>query len=293
MTEENKVRLQHYVPRVYLKNFSTFNGEEYYVWVFDKVTEKIFQTNIKKIALEEEFYNKVSEEQTTEKTLRDIETKFDIVAQKLISVKDLAMLDDQEKDVLAEFIAYQMIRTKEVREEIKDIPKQLLEKYGDDMDPNFKYQVVNSMTKDSLREMQNNILMNIEIFKKRIRNLKWIISINKTKFPFWTSDNPVIEYNEVDLFPYGNLGLDCFGFEMHFPINAMLTLTICDNRRFIELPYKEIIKDYRRIVRERDLQVGYSTRFIFSIDKNFGFAQMKVRENSLIKDPNRKRAKIN
>jgi ribosomal protein S17E len=290
---EEKVKIQHYVPRTYLKNFSSFNGGEYYIWVFDKLTEKVFQTNIKNIAFEEEFYNKVSEEQTTEKTLRDIETKFDIVAQKLISVKDLDMLIGEEKDVLAEFIAYQMIRTKGVREEIKDIPKQLLEKYGDNMNSNFKEQVVDSMTKDSLRKMQNNIIGNIEVFKKRIKNLKWIVSINKTKFPFWTSDNPVIEYNEIDLFPYGNLGLDCFGFEMHFPINTMLTLTICDNRRFIELPSKEIIKDYRRIVRERDLQVGYSTRFIFSIDNNFSFAQMKVRENPLIKDPNRKRVTIN
>jgi hypothetical protein len=66
---ENKVRIQHYVPNVYLKNFSHFNGKEHYIWVFDKETEKIFQTNIKDIAFGEEFYDKVSEEQVTEKTL--------------------------------------------------------------------------------------------------------------------------------------------------------------------------------------------------------------------------------
>ncbi len=293
MGKEKKVRLQHYVPRVYLKNFSSFNEKEHYIWVFDKETEKIFQTNIKNIAFEEEFYNKVSEEQITEKTLRDIETKFDIVIQKLIFVKEIDKLSIEEKDILAEFIAYQMIRTKETKEELKDVSKQFFDKYGDQLASNLKEQVINSMKKESLRKIHNDLIGNMEEFKKRIKNLKWILLINKTKFPFWTSDNPVAEYNEVDLFPYGNLGLECFGFEIHFPISPILALIICDNRRFMNLPPKEIIKDYRRIVRERDFQVRYSTRFTFSNENKFSFAQMMVKENPKIKNPNRKRVTIN
>jgi len=289
---ENKVIIQHYVPRAYLKNFSYFNGKECYIWVFDKEGEKIFQTNIKKIAFENEFYDKVSEEQTTEKTLRNIEAKFDIVIQKLISVKEIDKLSVEEKDILAEFISYQMIRTKESRIMLEDVFKQFFEKYGDKLAPNLKKQAINSMKKDSIRKTHNNLIGDMEKFKKRIKNLKWILLINKTKFPFWASDNPVAEYNEVDLSPYGNLGLECFGFEMHFPISPKVALIICDNRRFMNLPSKEIIKDYRRIVRERDLQVRYSTRFTFSNENNFSFAQMMIKENPKIKDSNRKRLTI-
>ncbi len=289
---EQKVKMQHYVPRVYLKNFSNFNGKEHYIWVFDKETGNIFQTNIKNIAFEEEFYDKISDEQTIEKTLRDIESKFDIAVKKLISIKDINKLSIEERDILSEFIAYQMIRTKETRKMLKDASEQFFEKYGDKLAPNLKEQVINSTKKEHLRKMHTGLIGDMEEFKQRIKNLKWILLINKTKFPFWTSDNPVAEYNEIDLSPYGNLGLECFGFEMHFPISPKIALIICDSRRFGILPPKEVIKDYRRIIIEKDFQVRYSTRFTFSNDNNFNFAQMMVKENPKIKDPNRKRVTL-
>ena len=286
---EQKVKVQHFVPRVYLKNFSYFNGKEYYVWVFDKEKEEIFQTNIKNIAFEQEFYNTLSEDQDVEKILQQIETKFDPVIQKLISIKNLDELTIDEKDVIAEFVAYQMIRTKETRNTLKDTSKQFFEKYGEELSESLKGEVLDSMREDSLRKTHNSLIKEVNEFKSRIKDLKWILLINKTKFPFWTSDNPVAEYNEVDLSPYGNLGLECFGFEMHFPINPKISLMICDKRRFGILPSKEIIRDYRRIIRERDFQVRYSTRFTFSNENNFNFAKMMVKENPKIKDPDRKR----
>ena len=289
---QTKVKVQHFVPRVYLKNFSSFNGKEYYIWVFDKEKGNIFQTNIKNIAFEEEFYNTLSEDQEIEKILQQTETKFDPVIQRLISIRDLEKLTGDEKDTIAEFIAYQMIRTREIRNTLKDTSKQFFEKYGEQLSEKLKKEVLESMKKDSLRGMQNNLIKEVDEFKSRIKDLKWILLINKTKFPFWTSDNPVAEYNEVDLFPYGNLGLECFGFEMHFPINPKIALIICDKRRFGILPSNEIIKDYRRIIRERDFQVRYSTRFTFSNENNFNFAKMMVKENPSIKDPNRKRITI-
>jgi len=289
---EEKVKIQHFVPRVYLKNFSSFNKKEYYVWVFDKEKEEIFQTNIKNIAFGKEFYNTLSEDQDIEKTLQQIETKFDPVIQKLISIKDLSKLTMDEKDIVAEFVAYQMIRTRETRNTLKDTSKQFFEKYGEQLSEKLKKEVLESMKEDSLRKMHNNIIKEVNEFKSRIKDLKWILLINKTKFPFWTSDNPVAEYNEVDLFPYGNLGLECFGFEMHFPISPKIALIICDKRRFSILPTKEIIRDYRRVVRERDFQVRYSTRFTFANENNFDFAKMMVKENPSIKNPDRKRVMI-
>jgi len=47
---------QHYVPRVYLKNFAIKRGKEFYVDVYDKLTQKIFNTNIINICSEKDFY---------------------------------------------------------------------------------------------------------------------------------------------------------------------------------------------------------------------------------------------
>jgi hypothetical protein len=53
---------QHYVPRVYLKNFATKKGEEFYVDVFDKEQERHFTTNTRNICALKDIYT-LSEDQ--------------------------------------------------------------------------------------------------------------------------------------------------------------------------------------------------------------------------------------
>ncbi|CAM3421872.1 DUF4238 domain-containing protein [Flavobacterium chungbukense] len=47
---------QHYVPRVYLKNFGKQKGREFYVNTFDKIENRNFYTNIKNICSENDLY---------------------------------------------------------------------------------------------------------------------------------------------------------------------------------------------------------------------------------------------
>jgi len=47
---------QHYVPKVYLKNFAEPRGNEFYIDVFDKNTGKFIKPNIKGICAERHFY---------------------------------------------------------------------------------------------------------------------------------------------------------------------------------------------------------------------------------------------
>jgi len=47
---------QHYVPRVYLKNFATKKGKEYFVNVYRKKTKENFKSNIKNICGEKNLY---------------------------------------------------------------------------------------------------------------------------------------------------------------------------------------------------------------------------------------------
>jgi hypothetical protein len=54
---------QHFVPRVYLKNFAEKRGSEYYVDVYDKTTDKVFNTNITNICAERDLYT-LDEEST-------------------------------------------------------------------------------------------------------------------------------------------------------------------------------------------------------------------------------------
>ncbi len=54
---------QHFVPRVYLKNFAEKRGSEYYVDVYDKTNCKVFNTNITNICAERDLYT-LDEEST-------------------------------------------------------------------------------------------------------------------------------------------------------------------------------------------------------------------------------------
>lgn len=55
----NLVKRQHYVPRTYLKRFARQNGQEYFISALPNLAtekDKIFEVNIKNIALEKDFY---------------------------------------------------------------------------------------------------------------------------------------------------------------------------------------------------------------------------------------------
>ena len=237
--EEQNVKLQHYVPKVYLKNFAQEKKGKYYINCFDKKTEKSFLVNIEKIAYEEEFYDFVKGDQKTEQALRKIETNFGKTIAKLIKCKDLEKLDEKDNENLSKFVASQMLRTKELRLELQQIPEHFLNKFGKKIAEPLKSQNEQSLEKDSIRKNHSKfILENLEIFKKEIEVLKWILIINKSPFPLWTSDNPVNKHNEIDLSPYGNLGLRSPGFELYLPLSSELTLIFCDPAAFKTEPSK-------------------------------------------------------
>jgi hypothetical protein len=73
------VRIQHYVPRFYLKQFSIRKGKEQYVYCFDKSQRKQFEVNIRRVGCESYFYTAAGADQTTEEVLRKIESKFSVI----------------------------------------------------------------------------------------------------------------------------------------------------------------------------------------------------------------------
>ena len=50
-------KAQHYVPQVYLRNFAIQRKNEFYIYCFDKVTRKIFKSNVKNVAHQTGFYD--------------------------------------------------------------------------------------------------------------------------------------------------------------------------------------------------------------------------------------------
>lgn len=289
------VKMQHYVPQFYLRNFSNQQGEKYIIYCFDKLEDKEFSTDVGNIGGEKYFYDiKKGEEQFLEKKLSELEPKFNKSIQNLIKYKKIDNISEYQRGILSFFIAVQYLRTKENREIIRDGIDQILERLS-------KYKLSESLKKElddidsgeSIKSMHiQNLVTESKEFVDIIFNMKWILYINKTDMPFYTSDNPVKPHNDLDRGPYGNLGLLSIGIQLHIPISPELCLIACDPTSYDHHPAKYEITNKENIKFENGLQVFSSTRHIFSIDNDFSLAKEIIKKNPWHKDPNRKRMHV-
>src|SRR5690625_3390543 len=95
-----KVKNQHYVPRSYLKYFSN-NKEQ--VWVYDKVINKFFNTNIANVAAEKYFYDIPFEEIYNILPQKDREKINDIMKEgNFASIQEL---EKSGKQIIEKFFA--------------------------------------------------------------------------------------------------------------------------------------------------------------------------------------------
>ena len=117
----NKVKRQHYVPEFYLRRF-TNDGE--HIFVYDKVNNKIFNTNVSNVASEGYFYDidwhgELSDldPQLIEKELSRIESLFssniDEIIREVDERKDFSAID---LNILGNFIVIQWLRTRSFRD---------------------------------------------------------------------------------------------------------------------------------------------------------------------------------
>ena len=287
----NKIKIQHYVPRFYLKRFANIDDNNYILDCFDKLEENQFSADVKNVACEKFFYDTQDDtEQETEKALSVIEGKFNDSLSRLIQLRDVSKISNDERHFISMFIAVQYIRTKENREMLKDSINQLAERLsGENLSSKLAQEIKEAQKDESIKKMQVRLLRETPRLADIINQMKWIIITNGTKTPFWTSDNPVALHNEIDQWPYGNLGLKCIGIELHIPLTPTLLLAICDPVAFCREPCKKTLRDFRYVIREQSYQVYSSTRFLFSNQPNFSFAKKVITENPKHKDPNRKR----
>ncbi len=290
----NKIKLQHYVPRFYLKKF-TFNRDKDLLYCFDKAEKKNFTVNISKIGCESYFYDiSVDVDQKFEKILSDKERKFSVAYHKLIRKRNLKRLSTKERRSIAELVALQELRTKEYREMLRNIVRGTNEALlgKGKLSEELKKQLEEDNTEDSIKSMQiKSIQENISNYGTIISKMNWILLENITHIPYWTSDHPINRYNDVDMSPYGNLGFLSTGIQIFFPLTPRLALAFCDPEKFRYLPEFER-NDLEGVTFQNSLQVNRSTRHIFCNLDDFSLAEKILEENPSLGDIDRKRISI-
>jgi hypothetical protein len=99
--------------------------------------------------------------------------------------------------------------------------------------------------------------------------MKFIVLKNNTEHPFWTSDNPVSLFNNIDYSPYSGLGPMVAGIEMHIPIEPKLALLVCDPKKYRKFPDVLNYENQFNVFQENWLQFDSSTCFLFSNNERF------------------------
>lgn len=288
-----KVKIQHYVPRFYLKNFANQRGNEYWLNCFDKTDFRSFPVNIENIGCEKFFYEGTEDEQRLEKALSKLERDFCKVYNKLVECRSLLCLNWTEKKILAHFVAVQDLRTKEHREVIRSIGKEMkrvLE--GKPLSSDLEKQLKTVDTEEKVRSIHSKMIAQTLSgktgFTEMILNMKWMLFENYTRIPLWTSDHPINRFNPIDQTPLGNLGLKSQGIQVSFPLNPTLGISFCDPVEYFSYPDKiTCIKD--NVIFCNTLQVRSSTRHVFSSKNDFCLAKKWLDGNIEFTDPKRKR----
>ena len=296
---------QHYVPQFLLRNFADKDKEQ--IWAFDKLKERFFQTSIRNIAAEKDFYDVEIDSTgfTFEPTLGASETEASTIFERVIGNETLNGLSKQERATISLFASAQMLRVKYQRDLLKALHEGLKQaiitrggnpahvKGFSDLDNNER------LDAESIHLLWDAAPRFAEHFATKV----WVLFKATTGDPFYISDNPITIQNTLNADAwFGSMGLASQGVEIYLPLSNTLCLAfLCPtviatveklrekakrlSMDVSSLPVVEAIDrgigilEPASIMNLNSLQVLYSSRFVFSHRNNFELVQSMIDEH--------------
>jgi hypothetical protein len=231
MAREGIAKVQHYVPEFLLRNFRADKKDQ--IYVFDKNTERSFRTNVRNVAAESRFYDFEFEGKTLtlETALSQLESQARPLFQRILDDDSLAVLNAEDRVLLAVFFSIQLARTRWFREHWPYLVMLLRDKVRS-MVPSDE--VLKSI-EDTIRVPdQNQVSKEMAVFIMQASselaihfiNKVWLLLRTERKRPFLISDNPLALQNMNNMRPFGNIGLAVRGIEIYFPLSPIRALAL-------------------------------------------------------------------
>lgn len=317
MAENNreKTKKQHYVPRCYLEQWAI--PSTYQIHVYDTKTNKFRRNNIRDVASENYFHDidfndiltqedieslgltrydieNLNDEQFLENYLsRHVEDRFGPLLKHIINrvmamspweLRNCYFLSKEQKYHFSFHLAWQLIRVKSIRESIADSSDclvQLLEDMGASLATIEQY----SVSKSDLACIHTKMILDEKEctdLAKSFFSLTWVLLLNRTSLPFYTSDNPIGTKAHIKHPMLSMNGLDCRGVEAYFPLSPSLLLLMFDGnyhthfkgdeRRIVEV-------DIDKVKHYNSLTALNCSRCVFSSDDDFSVVLEVLKKN--------------
>lgn len=225
-----KPKKHHYVPKAYLRFFAQQNGDKYTLYVFDKVSNQEFTSNINDVA-EIRNYNKVLSERFIVpppngdplyyeyKYINLIEGEIpqilnNLIATCVLSRADKTVLTEESKRKLAKLLIIQLLRTPQSRTRTFELGKPIVDSVMQKIQDQI-IQISDTKRREEFLRVLNefnytsqfstSVHLQATTDEKKITDYaqrlvshrSWAIWENRFYpfLPFVTSDHPVVMYN--------------------------------------------------------------------------------------------------
>lgn len=237
MTEHKN---QHFVPRFYLRNFSS---DGVGLIGIDVGSGKASRRNIDNLCASFYFYSTGEERKGFEHSTSRLENVQAEIIRKVISGKSLASLSFEDRFYLNILILLMRTRTRASKADAQRLANALF----DSLKP-YILQTEGALSKGLTRESLDAVKLvkdgaNFEGMLLALNGAELIADLdiclleNETTQPFITSDNPVVLYNHLRHNDFGSLGFQSPGLIIILPLNQKMALLLYDSKVNILNPF--------------------------------------------------------
>jgi Protein of unknown function (DUF4238) len=305
---------QHYVQQSYLRRFSP-NGKQ--IYVYDKVLGKEFLNGILDVAQESYFYRlpdnlktedskpiSVDDPLIVEKAFQKIEGRANQDIQTLVELPAGASIPAETRGNLSVFLAIQFLRTRAYRNLVVETAEKFMQAMARDLiKGNFGEEALKYTPKILFSDQAAGLFQSQQIFgfdkldefAEVLHNHIWILLINDTGKPLYTSDNPVVMHTPLkDQLP--GVGIASPGIEIAFPLSSSRILTLADREvyGFHESSFDGKIRQLQadNVTYYNSLQVLDSERQIYCEQLDFALVEDMINKNPELGKEKRERVDI-
>ena len=256
------------------------------------------------------------------KLLKHIQKKIDFFRMNLIQILiSKKVLNQSQKIDLSYVVAFQLFRTKEfrnfllemrevnkpffdklIKQEINEIITQFPAEYSITLNEESASEIksmlfertddkLSFMYKEGLSAIHSNFMFSsYEQASQIIRKHIYLIGINDTNKPFFTSDHPVVQYPHLGL-----NGINSPGIEIAFPINSKAILIMKEKShfyKFAKLDGNFFPLTLNDVDFYNQLQVYGSNRFVFCSEDRFDLVEEICKNNPDVCSSNKTRIQL-
>lgn len=268
-----KKKGQHFIPRFYLKRFSTERNGEYYIWCYNKKTSKIFEANITKVCKENWFYGR---DNIIEDGLSILEGHHSKIY-KYIQTNPIYALTELEKRTIMEFVYATHARTRKAREATLNVNEEV--QYDENFRKRFQYVFPGQNIEGELEQIKQNIqLANIFGTKipfynydpktketmEKLMSYDYYILKNNTGKDFYTSDHPISQFAPSEK----------EGIKVAIPLASDLFLIMYKGEDWMQMyPSQKIPVNEWFVNKANKATIQAASNFIFSKTNDFEFVK--------------------